>query len=93
MRQFRPQPKVESVCVCDYAGTSYEDGCWADWCPMEKIVVFGGSWTDVPNWKQETQPEPEDVLYYANYFLELGEVPEEEVLEYTTPLFDWREKI
>lgn len=64
----------KAVCIEDFCGTMHWQepvACsgpiqyWADWCPTDKAVHFGGAWGDVPSMPSETQPEDEIVYEWA----------------------------
>ncbi len=96
MRKFRPISKEEeSVCILDWAGNTYLDGEWADYCPQSKRVVFGGGWQELPDWSCEVQPTPDETYAALEYYEEhnifpVYGAPKADPYEIGTPLFDWR---
>lgn len=66
-----------SVCVFDFNGYSepghYPIAQWADYIPgvragdeaTDSRVVFGGDWSDVPDWIVDHEPTEEEVLAHV----------------------------
>lgn len=44
----------DAICIEDMAGP---DGFWADWCPHDKKVYFGGIWYGIPPMPSQTLPD------------------------------------
>lgn len=58
------EKETESICLIDFAGNMTENGFWADYFPETKEVVFGGKWTDIPNWKIDLCPTEDEIYEY-----------------------------
>lgn len=55
-----------SVCVYDFAGNGVEVADrWADYDPTQHLVVFGGCWSDVPDWVVDHEPTESEVLQHV----------------------------
>lgn len=49
----------DSICLQDFCGRGkdgFQTNFWADWCPHDKVVYFGGAWGFIPNLLAETEP-------------------------------------
>jgi len=59
----------QAVCLEDFCGSITWPGnhgdvsFWADWCPVNKMVYFGGAWGMVPSLPMETMPSDIEQLW------------------------------
>lgn len=69
----------ESICLHDFSGRELGKGhttYWADWCPTDKRVYFGGDWDFIPPLKAETLPADDIWLPHVNrHLVAAGEKP------------------
>ncbi|ORJ61322.1 hypothetical protein [Geothermobacter hydrogeniphilus] len=69
----------EAVCLHDFCGSAWLKGnvsYWADWCPTNRMVWFGGDWRFIPPLKAETCPADEVWLAHVNrHLVAAGETP------------------
>lgn len=54
----------QAVCVQNFHGTSlpgsWPVAYWADWCPVDGRVYFGGDWHEVPAMPSPEMPSEEE---------------------------------
>lgn len=53
------------ISVIDFGGDLSKPSYWCDWCQYQKVVVFGGAWSHVPDLDSHASPEPEDCELWA----------------------------
>jgi hypothetical protein len=60
-----------AICLEDFQGSIDFGGChgeityWADWCPADKMVYFGGAWGVVPDLPALVQPTLDEVVAHV----------------------------
>jgi len=59
----------DSICVFDFDGYTvpghFHVSTWADYFPINGIVVFGGEWNDIPDWIIDHEPTEEEVTTHV----------------------------
>lgn len=60
--------KYETICMIDFCGNYKQDGFWADYIKSEALVVFGGSWRNVPTFYCDGIPSESELYDWAESF-------------------------
>ena len=64
----------EMICVQDFCGNGIFQGgfkhqinLWADWCPICKVIVFGGYWSSILDLPYKTEPDFDNCQIIKNH--------------------------
>jgi hypothetical protein len=63
-----------SICIVDWNGRYKPSGFpgtfWADYWPNEKVVTFGGDWSDVPDMPSAVEPTEQEIWNWIETHIE-----------------------